>query len=154
MADAEMIEDQDPVPEGKEPLDNEASHLSELERLIREQAEALTKAGARITELEAAISESEARLKLSNDSLSRALTSYRRLVIEASPEVPEELISSDSLEAINQSIQQAKGLISRVKQGLEAEIEAARVPVGAPPRMPPDLSALSPREKIQYGVRR
>ena len=37
-------------------------------------------------------------------------------------------------------------------QFLESQAQAARVPTGAPPRRPPDLSALSPGEKILYGL--
>jgi hypothetical protein len=76
------------------------------------------------------------------------------MVVAANPEIPEELISGDGIEAVNQSLEEAKSLISRVKQGLEAEVQASRVPTGAPERTSPDLSTLSPREKIQYGVRR
>ena len=45
-----------------------------------------------------------------------------------------------------------KALVTKVKQGLEIEISLARVPAGAPERTLPDLSALSPREKIQYAI--
>ena len=64
----------------------------------------------------------------------------------------EELISGDTIESINESLDKAKGLINRVRQGLETEISLGRVPAGAPERRPPDLSALSPREKIQYAI--
>ena len=86
------------------------------------------------------------------DSLAQAVSSYRALVVQANPDVLDELISGDSIEAINQSVEHAQGFISRVKQGLEAEAARTRVPVGAPQRTPPDLSALSPREKIRYAI--
>ena len=132
MADDEMKQSQDPAPEGEAPEDGTA----------------------RITELEQALAQSEAALKAGNDSLAEAVASYQAMVIAANPEIPEELISGDGIEAVNRSLEEAKSLISRVKQGLEAEVQASRVPAGAPQRTPPDLSALSSREKIQYGVRR
>ena len=49
-------------------------------------------------------------------------------------------------------VEKAKALVSRVKQGVEAEVSLAKVPAGAPERTLPDLSALSPREKIQYAI--
>jgi hypothetical protein len=64
----------------------------------------------------------------------------------------EELISGDTIEAVNESLEKAKNLIGRVRQGIETEISRARVPAGAPERRPPDLSALSPSEKILYGI--
>ena len=64
----------------------------------------------------------------------------------------EELITGDTVEAINQSLENAGTLISKVRQGLEEEASRVRVPAGAPQRAPLDLSALSPREKIQYAI--
>ena len=148
-----MNETQDFTPEGEE-LEGVASRLSELENLVTQQDEALANARARITELEQALAESEEALKVTTDSLAQAVASYQTMVTHANPEVPEELISGDSIESVNLSLEEAKSLISRVKQGLEAEVQASRVPAGAPQRTPPDLSALSSREKIHYGVRR
>jgi uncharacterized coiled-coil protein SlyX len=148
-----MNQNQDPIPEG-EKAEGEVSRLAELESLVAQKDEALASANARITELEQALAESEEALTVTNDSLAQAVASYQTMVTKANPEVPEELVSGDSIEAVNRSLEEAKSLISHVKQGLEAEIQASRVPAGAPQRTPPDLSALSPREKIQYGVRR
>jgi uncharacterized coiled-coil protein SlyX len=147
-----MNQNQDPIPEEAE--ENQLSRISELEGLVAQKDQALASTNARITELEQALAESEERLKITNDSLAEAVASYQAMVNKANPEVPEELVSGDSIEAVNRSLEEAKSLISHVKQGLEAEIQATRVPAGAPQRTPPDLSALSPREKIQYGVRR
>jgi uncharacterized coiled-coil protein SlyX len=149
-----MNQNQDPIPEGEEAEENQLSRISELESLVAQKDQALASANARITELEQALAESEEALTVTNDSLAQAIASYQTMVTKANPEVPEELVSGDSIEAVNRSLEEAKGLISHVKQGLEAEIQATRVPAGAPQRTPPDLSALSPREKIQYGVRR
>ena len=41
---------------------------------------------------------------------------------------------------------------STVKQEIGAENSLLRVPAGTPARTPPDLSALSPREKIKYAI--
>lgn len=152
MADDELNQNEDPVPEGEESEESEASRITELESLVAQKDEALTKTNARITELEEAITQSEERFNATSHSLAEALASYKTMVIEANPEVPEELISGDSIDAVNESLRQSKGMISRVRQGLEAEISAVRVPVGAPQRTSPDLSALSPREKIQYSL--
>ena len=154
LASDEINQNQEPIPEVNEAKDEESLHLIELKSLVRDKDRALAKANARISELEQVLVESEEKLKTTNDSLAEAIVSYKKLVIENSPEVPEELIGGESVTAVNQSLEQARSLVSRVKQGLEAEIQATRVPAGAPQRTSPDLSALSPREKIQYGVRR
>jgi len=154
LASDEINQNQEPIPEVNKAKDEESLHLIELKSLVRDKDRALAKANARISELEQVLVESEEKLKTTNDSLAEAIVSYKKLVIENSPEVPEELIGGESVPAVNQSLEQARSLVSRVKQGLEAEIQATRVPAGAPQRTSPDLSALSPREKIQYGVRR
>ena len=82
-----------------------------------------------------------------------AVNSYRALALRGNPELVAELISGETVEAIDESVARAKTLMDKVKQELAAGISSGRVPAGAPPRTAPDLSALSPREKIQYAVR-
>jgi len=170
LADDELNQDHGPT--GEEPEDSKA-RMAELEGLVAERDEALragearlSEAGARIAELEQVTAEREsevAALKHSLDSsgetlasvknsLAQAVSSYRALVVQAHPDVLDELVAGDSVEAVNQSLENAQVLISRVRQGLEAEASRTRVPAGAPQRTLPDLSALSPREKIQYAV--
>jgi uncharacterized coiled-coil protein SlyX len=131
-----------------------------------EREEEMALANARIVELEKTVSdrdgevaslkkyvtELEEMLSGSRDSLVEAVSRYRDSVIQASPGVLEELVSGDSIALIDESLRKAKNLIGKVREGLEAEVSLARVPAGAPERRSPDLSALSPREKIQYGI--
>jgi len=140
--------------------------VTELEGLIAQKDEELAKANARIIKLEQAVTnldsevaslkqavaESGEKLTTINHSLVEAVASYKALVAQLNPEVLEELIAGDTIEAINESLEKAKTLIGRVRQGLEAEITAGKVPAGAPIRTPPDVSALSPREKINYAI--
>jgi len=140
--------------------------VTELEDLMAQKDEELTEANARIIELEQTVAnldsevasfkqvvaESEEKLATINHSLTEAVASYKALVAQFNPEVLEELITGDTIEAINESLEAAKTLVNRVRQGLEAEIVAGKVPTGAPIRTPPDLSALSPREKINYAI--
>lgn len=142
------------------------ARVSELEGLVAQKDEELAEANARITELEQAVagkdgdittlkqSETELgeRLSTTNNSLAEAVAGYKTMVVQANSGVMEELISGDTIEAINESLGEAKSLISKVRQGLETEISLARVPAGAPERRSPDLSALSPSEKIQYAI--
>ncbi len=162
MADDELNQNPPEVGESEQSGDR----VAELEGLIAQKDEELTKANARIIELEQTVAnldsevitlkqaaaESEEKLTTINHSLAETVASYKALVAQFNPEVLEELITGDTIEAINESLEQAKTLVSRVRQGLEAEITAGKVPAGAPIRTPPDLSALSPREKINYAI--
>jgi len=139
--------------------------VTELERLVSRD-EGLVKANARLIELEQVVAskeseiaslkqakdELEAKLTTTGNSLAEAVASYKAMVVQANPEVITELIGGDTIGSINESLAKAKTLVSKVRQGLEAEISLARVPAGAPERTSPDLSALSPREKIQYAI--
>ena len=154
MADEEINDNQDLIPEGQTTDAGEAERIAGLERQIAESQQALGEANAHITELEQSLAEAGEKLAQTGDDLSQAVTSYKQVVTALNPEIPDDLISGDSIEAIEASVAQGKKLINRVKQGLEAEIQAVRIPAGAPQRTAPDLSVLSPREKIQYSIRR
>ena len=127
------------------------ARITELETAVAEKDERLSLANAGINELERAVTGAEEKLTELNNTLSQTVSSYRALVIKSNPGV-EELISGDTIEAIDESLEKAKALIGRVRQGLEAEMAATKVPAGAPQRAPTDLGALSPREKIQYAI--
>jgi chromosome segregation ATPase len=142
------------------------ARVTELEGLITQKDQELASKDTRISELEQAaasleseiatlkqaVAESNDKLNLLNESLNQAVASYKALAIQSNPDVPEELVTGDSIEAITDSLASAKELISKIRKGMEAEISLVRVPVGAPERTAPDLSALSPREKIQYAI--
>lgn len=137
-----------------------------LENLVTAKDGELVKTKDRITELEEVISERdgqitalkqvetefEERLDDIAGSLTEALTAYRDMVIQANPEILEEMVEGNSLQAINESLGKAKSLTSRVREGVEAQIWLTRVPSGAPERTSPDFSALSSREKIKYAM--
>jgi len=140
--------------------------VAELESLIAQKDQELASRDTRISELEQAaasleseiatlkqaVAESDDSLNKLNESLKQAVASYKTLVIQSNPDVPEELITGDSIEAITDSLAVAKELVTKIRKGMEAEVSLARVPIGAPERTAPDLSALSPREKIQYAI--
>jgi len=109
---------------------------------------------ARITQLEQGIASRDGELTAIKQSLSGAVANYRAAVIASAPGIPQELVKGDSLDEIDTSLELARGIVSRVRQQLEVEAEANKVPAGAPPRMPQDLSALSPAEKIAYALRK
>jgi chromosome segregation ATPase len=140
--------------------------VAELEGLVAQKDEELVKANTRIAELEQALTskdgeissikqsreELEERFVNVSNSLAEAVAGYRNMLVQANPDVIEELITGETIEAINESLDKAKALVSRVRQGLETEISLARIPAGAPERIAPDFSALSPREKIQQAI--
>jgi len=126
-------------------LESKNAAIAELEQTV------VSKDGE-IAILKQAVAESDRKLAELNESLTQAVASYRAMIMEANPEVPDELLTGDTIDAINESLGNARALIDRVKQGIEAEVSRTRIPAGAPQRAPLDLSVLSPREKIQYAI--
>jgi hypothetical protein len=108
----------------------------------------------RITQLEQGIASRDGELIATKQSLSGAVAKYRAAVLAGAPGIPQELVKGESLDEIDASLELARGIVSRVRQQIEVEAEANKVPTGAPPRMPQDLSALSPAEKIAYALRK
>jgi hypothetical protein len=94
----------------------------------------------------------EAEIAALKQDLSRTLGAYRDSLIKLNPELPAEMVGGDTVEAVDVSIASARALVSKVRQGLEAERAAGRVPAGAPARSEADYSGLSSREKIQIGI--
>jgi chromosome segregation ATPase len=83
-----------------------------------------------------------------------AAVRYRALALERSPELPEELIAGETVEAIDEAIERARETVAKVRGHIESQAQAGRVPVGAPVRSGPDLSGLSAEEKIRQGLER
>ena len=134
---------------------NEESPEEETARLnerVRALETALTERDAEISVLKQTGRELEERCTSLGTSLSGAVSGYRSMVVKTNPEIFEEMVSGDTIEAVNESLEKARALVSRVRQGMEAEITRMKVPAGAPERTAPDLSALSPGEKIRYAL--
>ena len=126
-------------------LESKNATTTELEQTVASK-------DSEIAILKQAVAETDMKLAELSESLAQAVASYRTMVTEANPEGPDELLTGDTIDAINESLKSARVLIDRVKQGIEAEVSRTKIPAGAPQRVPLDLSVLSPREKIQYAI--
>ena len=141
----DIIEPESLSAEKNEELAEAIDRINELEQQVAGKDEQLSV-------LKQAEADFEERMANISSSLSEAVAAYKDLVVQSTPEVLEELITGDSIEAVNESVNQAKALVSRVREGVEAQISLIKVPSGAPGRIAPDFSGLSPREKIQYAI--
>jgi len=126
-------------------LESRNAAITELEQMVASK-------DSEIVALKQAMTESDKKLADISNALTQAVASYKALVVETNPEVPAEMITGDTIDAVNESLENAKALIDRVRQGIEEEALRTKVPAGAPQRTPLDLSVLSPREKIQYAI--
>jgi hypothetical protein len=112
-----------------------------------------------VTTLRSALEERESRITaleeesgVLREELASALQKYRSSLLGSAPEVPEEMVQGETIHQLEESFARARGMVERVRNDLEAKVSRERVPAGAPARSAPDLSSLSPREKIAYGL--
>jgi len=113
----------------------------------------------KLAELETALSEARQSLAARTgdyDRLKAALddtvSAYRKLAVSSSPLYSDDMISGGTVEEIDASIKKVNGLVKKMRSTLEAELKDLTIPAGAPERSGPDLSGLSPRDKIKYGI--
>jgi hypothetical protein len=114
--------------------------------------QALAGKDAETAALKQSLDEAKGALDEMGKTLVRAVSAYKELIIQGNPGLLAELINGDTIEAVDESLRQARALVERVRQELEAEAARTRVPAGSPQRAPLDLSGLSAREKIQYAI--
>ncbi len=126
-------------------LETKAAAITELEQAIGER-------DSEIVTFKQGTVESVEKVTSLQESLNLAVSAYKTAVAQANLAVPGELITGDTIEAVDQSLESSKSLVSTVRASIEAEIASGKVPAGAPARIAPDLESLSPREKIQYAI--
>ena len=114
--------------------------------------QALAGKDSEIVALKQALGEAERKLAELGQALAQAVAAYKEMIVQTNPGVLAELITGDTVEEVNESLKNAQALVERIRQEMEAEVSRTRIPAGAPQRAPLDLSALSPREKIQYAI--
>lgn len=94
----------------------------------------------------------QASLEAANGQVSEAVARYRSAVLAREPDLPADLIAGETVEAIDAALTQARQTVAQVRQHLEQQAQALRVPPGAPARAGPDVSSLSPADKIRLGL--
>ncbi len=131
---------------------NSPGNTNPLEQKVVELQQAIAGKESEIITLRKSEGELQEQLITLGKTLSGAVASYKNKVMQMNPEITEELICGDTVEAVDKSLGKAISLIGKVKKSVEKEISQTKVPAGAPGRRTMDLSALSPREKIQYAI--
>ncbi|MBI2855418.1 MAG: hypothetical protein HYX93_01050 [Chloroflexi bacterium] len=134
--------------------------VAERDARIAGLEEALRLREARIIELDGSLDEVEGFLRERDEELAaaraqleQAVALYHSALLASEPDIPEELVKGATVTEIDASLAQARQMVERVRSQLEAQASQERVPLGAPARSAPNLSVLSPQEKILLGLR-
>ena len=128
------------------------ARLGELQAQLAEALAANDAGQQELTSMKAALDERDAELAAATETLHEAVASYRAALVAANPQIPEEMVAGATIADIDASLDRARDMAGRVRQTLEEDLKATHVPAGAPERAVPDLSAMSPREKIHYAL--
>ena len=81
-----------------------------------------------------------------------AVRRYRDAMLEREPQLPADLVAGDSITELDAAIERARQTVAQVRQHLDQQAQALRIPAGAPARGDPDVSDLSSAEKIRLGL--
>jgi len=90
-----------------------------------------------------------ASLKAAGDEAVRA---YKTLAVRSNPLFTDDVIAGNTIAEVDAAMSRVLDLADKVRTRIETEIKSLSIPAGAPERSGPDLSCLSPREKIKLGL--
>jgi regulator of replication initiation timing len=131
-------------------LESEAAglrrRLAEHEEALAQRDRSLEQRSQELEAARASLSELQARAE-------GAASRYRELLLKSEPSLPSDLVTGTSVEDVDESAERARRTVARVRQHLEEEARAVRIPAGAPGRVSNnDAGELSPAEKIRLGL--
>lgn len=129
----------------KQRLQAGEERIAILEKSLEEKSGALTSAEKSLEEAKQVIVETSV-------DLAQAVSAYRLLAGQANPGPVAEMISGDTIAEIDASVKNARTLVEKVRRDIESGSAGLNVPAGAPPRVMPDPSALTARDKIKMAV--
>ncbi len=142
------------------------SDAGDLERTNAELHAALDQKTRQLQEVEQLGQQHEEAAKAMAASHDLAVAAYRQAVLNGDPTIPPALVEGRTVGEIDAALEQARGVVEYVRERVMAgkgyggpgpitpPAAPPRVPAGAPGRTLPDVSAMSPREKLIFGTQR
>lgn len=133
------------------------AELAEARKQVAALEEQLAGAASERESVAGELSQVRSELAAAQATLREAASRYRAARLASAPEVPEDLVpEADDIAEIDRGFEAAQRLVGRVRERMEEEkldeARAYRVPAGSPLRRPPDVSTLSPEDKIKLGL--
>lgn len=148
--EAEKAKSQDAVGQATQEL---TGRVASLEADLAAKDIVLHEKDTQIGELTTQGESQTQELATAKGTLESAVGAFKDVVLKANPLIPTDLIQGLTIDEVNASLEKATALVGQIKQGLEKEGNAEKIPPGAPQRTGLDLSAMTTKEKINYGLR-
>ncbi len=149
----EAVSQETPLPGEESPMSPDP-RIVELEAQVGQLSGSLEEREASIQKLTSDLEERGSVVSRLQEQLASAVDKYRDALLSSAPEVPQELVQGQTIGELDVSMAQARQMVERIRNQIEAQAASERVPAGAPLRSGPDVSALSPAEKIAYALGR
>lgn len=124
-----------------------AAEVSELRRQLSAREESLAAQSIELEDLRSAVTEVQAASR-------EAVERVRQSILEREPDLPQELVTGETVADLDAAVSQARQTVAQVRQHLEQQAQSLRVPAGAPVRGAPDVSGMTASEKIRAGLSR
>ena len=125
------------------------------ERIATLETDLATKTGE-LEPLKGQLAEASTNLEGAKAAYAYAVEDFKKLVLAANPLFTADIIWGDTIEDVKASVGKAGVLVSKVKEGLEAQAKAlaalTTVPAGAPARTGPNVEGMSTIGKINLGL--
>ncbi len=135
---------------GVPPVIDPAARLLKLESFLSERDKEITELKNNLVVIKSAAEKSAGDVKERETALSKTLTALRLSILQANPQIPEEMLTGGNVEELMVSLEKAGKLVARIKA--QPPVTQGS-PAGAPARTGPDTSAMSAREKIVQGLK-
>ena len=125
------------------------------EKVATLEADLTAKTGELET-IQGQLAEASANFEGAKAAYAYAVEDFKKLVLASNPLFTPDIIGGDTIDAVKASVEKAGVLVSKVKEGLEAQASALSqlnvVPAGAPARSQINTEGLSAKEKINLGL--
>ena len=106
----------------------------------------------KLEQAESQRSEGEEQLSTTQKALAEAVSRYRAMLLESTPEAPESMVGGETVDEVDRSFAEAKALVQRVRRDVEEKLAKERLPAGSPTRGAANFSSLSSMEKIRAAL--
>jgi uncharacterized coiled-coil protein SlyX len=128
------------------------SEVTHLRDQVAAQQRAITENEAALTSRSQELQQVRTALEQAGERTRSAAARYREIVLQREPELPGDLVGGETVEEVDAGLERARQTVAQVRQHLESQAQAQRIPPGAPARREPDLSELSAADKIRLGL--
>lgn len=138
----------------KEQLADALAQLDSLQGAVADAEARAATAGERMAALDSELKAARSDNERLGARLSQSALKYRQARLDASPDIPADLVTGTEFEEIDEQLSAAERVVSEMRERMDKERrrESPPIPAGSPVRRAPDYTGLPAGEKIKLGL--